>query len=62
MQNAMWPSVALPVSRVPSFERVEVMLSECRGCGDELNAVLAVPIWCGTTSVAVDNLWEHSTE
>ena len=33
VKNAVWPSGALYVSRVPSLGRDEVMLSEYRGCG-----------------------------
>ena len=32
VKKAVWPSVALPVSRVPSLGKVEVMLLDCRGC------------------------------
>ena len=32
VKKALWPSVALSVSRMTSFGRVEVMLLECRGC------------------------------
>ena len=31
MEKAVWLSVALSVSRVPSMGRVKVILSECRG-------------------------------
>ena len=46
VRKVVWLSVALSVSRVPSLGRVDVILSECRGCVG-MTSMLSYLCWCG---------------